>query len=198
MYETNKVSVELLRVNKQIEAEATDVLYTQNQWVVPVVYLSHRTRHFPLVRRKHMEKWRHVILHFDFRNINGVKWAEIVSNSHKPENAFQSQGARMQYVHDKLLEHTAIEFYHQCFYDPWKHKHLQTLVMDLESLYCPIGCCRLEIMRNQLYVGMMLNLLLYRPKCPDPSKIEIRGLKIQEEEDLVHGVWGVRVGNSTA
>lgn len=175
--EANKPSVQLLRVNEQIEAEVADVLYEENQWIVPVFHLP---RNAAMIADKHYAKWRHVMVYIDYRNNDRGEWEKIVAISHTILPSQLSQD-RMNHIHLHLRRYYGYELIQRCIAASWDIDNLHTLVLDLEYIYCVIDCCRLEVMESQVYS----DLLSLHPV--DKSKVQeilIKGLKTQKERDL--------------
>ena len=185
--EANKPSVQLLRANKQIEAEAADVLYSENQWVVPVF---HFPRNAAMIPNKYYARWRHVIIYIDYRNFDGATWAKVVALSHRMLPGQQSE-ARLADIHRRLQVFIAFEICMRCLSGPWDINRLHTLALDLEYTYCALGCCRLEIMEDQVFRVLFPLRPLPLNAVDKVQRILVRGLKSQEERDLACGTWGL-------
>ena len=190
--EVNEVTIGLLLVNKQIESEAADVLHSENQWVVPIEYQSHGYE--GTIPGKHLIKWRHVILYFDYLNYNETSRNELLRETHQPAHGSTGSGYTFE---TKVFERLEAEFYDQCFHASWAPERLRTLVLHLGNLD---DYDRLGIMTNQLYHGLIRGLHRTRFHSLKVSDIEVTGLSIgpgyQEERDIVYGLWGFKEGVS--
>ena len=189
---THRPCVALLRVNKQVEAEAADVLYGHNRWLIPLS-LNHYIFYPQKVSVNNARRFRHIIVRLDFYKISDELRYSIILDSHKYEHA-QTSKQRFNYIHSRMLRILNWEVHKVRRYVKWEYKKLQTLVLDVENLYCPLGCCRLELMRGRLYhqfISQLNKLPSFWPDCT--LHVTVTGLSTQEEKDIVRNLWKMEI-----
>ena len=127
----------------------------------------HLPRNAAMIPDKPYAKWRHVIIYIDYRNLDRVEWAKIVARIHIFLRA-QSE-ARLADIQRELRNYFTYEMCKRCVLAPWTLRVLHTLVLDVEFVYCTIGCCRLEVIRDQVFGCLLVGVEKVR-------KIMLKGL----------------------
>ena len=139
-YATDWPSIALLGVSKGIREEAAILLFGMNVW-----RLSFRQR-----RRKgeeqdfwwaHLEHFRHITTHMSSNDAGTM--VDIIKNQRLTGKlAGWSHRKTMELIHNESREDLGTTF-------SWKYDlikgmipTLSSLVIDVEDLYCPRGCCR--------------------------------------------------------
>ena len=67
--------------------------------------------------------------------------------------------------------------------------HLTSLLIDVDNLYCALGCCRGKVLGKLLRKGFVASLGKNIVKS-SLSRVEFTGLKGTEEKQMVYGDCG--------
>ena len=139
-YATDWPSIALLGVGKGIREEAAILLFGMNVW-----RLSFRQRRWDGEEQDfwwaHLKHFRHITTHMS--SSDGGTMVDIIKNQ-------RLMGKLLGWSHRKILKSIHNESHNdliRTFW--WKHDlikkmipTLKSLVIDVENLYCPRGCCR--------------------------------------------------------
>ena len=181
----------LLRVSKQIRNETVPILYGKNQWQMPTHWGWGNLNTFDIEETifvLHKRHFRNIVVCFDWRDVaHTVSQSQILefgnehpAGAHLHNVAFSHTFNLSSYV--STLGTTAAQLMKLIPY-------LDNLVIDIEQLYCPDGCCRGAVMtyfENHFVSQVACQLCLSSGNI----KVEIRGLENPEEEELVYVGWG--------
>ena len=147
----------LLKVNNLVGAEAQEILYSRNNWRVPVV----DTLGSPTIFNQYPELFRSITMAFDSRDLPGAVRAEVIRLAHRDGN--MSEGARAREVHTVLQrEMTKIWDQARLLCEQYM-EDATTITIDIENLACPSGCCRSKMFRRAapFHASFLINV---RPK----------------------------------
>ena len=207
--------VALLAVNKTLHQEAAKILFGKNTWHLSYIrYLPHgeESRFW----RRYAKYFRHVSIRFTMNDVLPRDLVRITNVRRSLPGSYNGRSLT-DAIHDDRIFMLAKTF-------AWKRRlllemNLDSLVFDVENLFCPNGCCRTEIldilcenmgregiwyaskphvsMRSyfkapNLYGGCIQDIETKRQR-----KVEVVGLVSDEEKDIFerHWGWGFKVGN---
>ena len=148
-YATEWPSIALLGVSKGIREEAAVLLFGKNVW-----RLSFRQRRSNGVEQDfwlaHIKHFRHVTTHMSSND--GGKMVDIIKEQQLEGKAAGLSHRRiMKSIHNESIQDLILTFW-------WKHSlikkmmpTLKSLVIDVENLYCPRGCCR-DLLLHYLFL----------------------------------------------
>ena len=164
----------LLRVSKMIGAEARSILYSKNQWRLPLdmnISVSMFTQHPNL--------FRSIVVAFDQRDVSPTIKAQISKREHSStdyEGVAKIAAARARKVHKRLLEAQERVCIHA-----WRllsvMGQLRSLLVELEDFACPSGCCREKLMTR---AGVLDCWFLYHLKAKQMNKRQKRGMIVPQ------------------
>lgn len=195
--------VALLKVNKAVNQEATEILYSKNTWRLnlhdvedasdtPMMYsLTNGT--IWAVNQKHI---RHLFTSFDMRDFTSDTALAFAQYAHRKRLDGITQQERREGIHSNMIE----ELLSIC---TWKYKLILNLpavsvIFDLKNLYCPTGCCRADLL------GRLCDIIFHRlashgqPAARkevshlftnSETKYTIIGLERRAERNLVLDCW---------
>ena len=186
-----KPDLGLLKVNKVLNFEATDIFYGMNTWQLS----SPRPLDFPpfkkdLMWNLHRDRISHLRLLMDMRDHR----PDIVLEAARKTDDRRLKGdQRTVFIHDHCSK-GALE--------TWRWKMLMkkyikplTLEIDMKHMYCPTGCCRDGfidflggMMRRVLYMNEQLRIY-GRPSWAPATDLNVVGLTNGEEYDLIRQIW---------
>jgi len=187
----------LLAVSKQLAYEARPILYGKNQWRLPA-----HTEYGLSIFSLHRLLFRDVTAFFDGRDLPDGDRAELALNCHSlPDSCFRVkdvEAAKARQIHSTYL--TEISYI-------WSRKHalldgmrqLRSLLINVEGLVCPSGCCRYKVLKDNLYQAALRELsrdLLgkrtwrYFQWSSDFPSIRFVGLLSEAERTLIHDTYG--------
>ena len=136
----------LLAVNRTIESEAAGILYGKNVWRITSKseFLSGSNDGTLWIRRAPL--FRNVALDFDRRGLDGPEWYEVV-RSYENEEIPPDELIR-------ILHNTAKDVMEE----EWQSRldlilemlNLVSIVLNVDRLYCPTGCCRRVMLESVL------------------------------------------------
>lgn len=182
--------VALLKVNTVLNFEATRIIYSMNTWQLSSPRpLEHPSLQKDLVWNLHPGRvFRLRIL----MNINDLPPNIILEAARKADERSLNGYQRAIFVHNLSLKGT-LETWH------WKMEMIQyikplTLEIDMENMYCPIGCCRDDfirclgrMMRTIVCVNDQLRIL--RLSRGQTTHLSVVGLAKGEEQNLIREFW---------
>lgn len=187
----------LLAVSKQIADEARPVLYGKNQWRLPA-----HTRYRDSIFSLHPLLFRDVTEFFDGRDLPEDDRVVLARYRHsRPDSFFRAkdvEAAKARQIHSTYLAEVS------CY---WARKQallysmgqLRSLLINVEGLFCPSGCCRYKVLKDDLYrFGLRALSSELLGKCerrfvrwfngfPD---IRVVGLLSEAERTLIHDTYG--------
>lgn len=208
VYAADWPSVALLGVNKTVNQEAAKILFGKNTWHLSYIrYLPHgeESRFW----RRYAKYFRHISIRF---TMNDVLPRDLFRTTNVRRSLPGSYNERTlaAAIHDDRIWMLAKTF-------AWKRRrllemNLDSLIFDVEDLFCPNGCCRSEILEI-LCVNMGREGIWYalKPhmttrsffKAPSTHgqytrdietkrqrKVEVVGLVGDEEKDIFERHWG--------
>lgn len=183
-----KPSISLLYVNKQINAEAAWLLYDKNKWRLGNgVGFDYSSIFY--IWKQNSPSLRHIIVHcdqFDYRPV----WHRLATkevHSEYPEDHGRDDhgrydhGQRQEMLHTIMTDNLMDNLYWKLNMAMDHHKTLSTLVISLENLYCPQGCCRLTMLEEILAI-------ICRRDVHTKVRILFHGLKDKTERDVVDSI----------
>ena len=189
-------SLKLLLVCKRMTEEARLVLYGKNQWRLPAVMSHQRPANYDCIFTRHPLLFRNVTAFFDSRDLSHrERIKQAISIQSKPDSSFRVKNitaAKARAVHSCHLWSISMVWYNKQAL-VLKMRNLRSLVLNVEYLLCPGGCCRYKVLKDAFYWYVLKDIL--HQKCSiyydwKPSKMEIVGLLSHEERVLVHEEFG--------
>jgi len=187
----------LLAVSKQLADEARPILYGKNQWRLPA-----HTEYGPSIFSLHPILFRDVTAFFSGRDLPDGERAELALNCHSlPDSSFRVkdvEAAKARQIHTTYLVEVA--YYWSC-----KQalilgmKQLRSLLINVEGLLCPSGCCRHKVLKDSLYstsLRELSSILLgksrrgYFKGLHGIPNIRFVGLVSEAERTLIHDTYG--------
>ena len=168
-YATDWPSIALLGVSKGIREEAASLLFGMNVW-----RLSFRQRRWNGEEQDfwcaHLKHFRHITTHMSSND--GGSMVDIIKNQRlEGKLAGWSHRKIMKSIHNESRADLERTFW-------WKHDlikkmipTLKSLVIDVENLYCPRGCCR-DPLLHDLCLPLSQHAPYYRLKL-DGSLIPV-------------------------
>lgn len=183
-------SLNLLAVNKQMYEEAAPILYGKNTWRMPIVIsdkLFRQSDHNVFI--KHADLFRRITIQFHWReledsvhhgflhhkSVNDPEWYPL--HRDRAYNLDLWQKVQTRGVLDRLYRNMSQLM-----------PHLTSLVLDVDKLYCSLGCCRGRVLGKWLRNGFIASLGKGIAKS-SLSRVEFIGLKGTEEKEMVYGDW---------
>ena len=145
-YATDWPSIALLGVSKGIREEAAIVLFGKNVWRLS--FRQRRTNGEELdFWWAHIKHFRHITTHMSSND--GGRMVDIIKEQRlEGKLAGWSHRKIMKSIHKESLNDLVRTFW-------WKHDlikkmipTLKSLVIDVENLYCPRGCCRVPLLHG--------------------------------------------------
>lgn len=160
-----------------------------------------------------MHLLRHVSTQSDMHNVDARTLRKTTQYFTDP--AFQrrkscSNAQVKRYIHDSRLCDLIISWH-------WRQEQLQemslkTLILGLESLFCPDGCCRVDILErfatetnqrgpwyrlepNEWCQGDEVTVPDIETKCR--TRVVVQGLRGDEEKQMLHEIWRLEVVESS-
>ena len=186
-----KPDIALLKANRVLNFEATDIFYSKNTWQLS----SPRPLDFPpfkkdLMWNLHRDRIFHLRILMDMRDHP----PEIVLEAaRKADDRLLKGDQRTVFVHDHCSKGA---------WETWRWKMLMksyikplTLEIDMKHMYCPTGCCRNEFID---FLGGMMRRILYmneqmrihgRPSRGLTTGLNVVGLTNGEEDNLIRQIW---------
>ena len=190
--EVSRPAVALLRVNKQIYEEAAAVFYGKNNWRIPNVS---RPSVDDEIYYKYGHLFRQVTVHLDRRDIDEYLTTKELKDFHR-DFAPSTMDQRLVLFHTSRRDYLSGSIETRQFLLGGFMKHIQSFTLVVGNLYCSSGCCRLEIIENDV-CNFFLRDLLPAPEtgdsaaaCPHLKEVRVIGLKTHEERELVYGKGG--------
>lgn len=132
-----KPDIALLKVNKVLNLEATEIFYEMNTWQLS----SPRPLEDPpfekdLIWKFHSDRISHLRIVMDMYDLPPNT---ILTAARKADGNSLEDYQRTKFIHERCLE-AALETWE------WKTEmmvHIKplTLEIDMKNMYCPIGCC---------------------------------------------------------
>ena len=199
-------SVALLRVNHQIRTEALEIILSKNTWRLPsgpLPWGRFRLPSGPLlwgnIFTQHPKHFLSVTVAFDQHDLPSDLKSLISRRTQSYPRHDQTPTARGVDIHAQYL--SEIE-------DQWENKarllcwmliigQVQSIVVDLEDLACPSGCCRLQLLHmDESFFKFFLQYLLpsaLAEECARHNrtvpKVTIKGMLNQQERFLISKVY---------
>lgn len=183
VFNDNNLWLDLLLINRQIKEEAVPILYGRNRWVMPSMREHHET-----IFMEYGQLFRSVVFNLDFRDVNEKCRLDRVKDSHNTQLALPlaTPQQRFEYLHE--VTHIEMDYKFRRIHDlrTVTYSDLQNAVLDLSTFYCPIGCCRWEVLENEFRHWFATD-----PEYPNDSLgFAVKGLKTQQERDFVYKELG--------
>jgi hypothetical protein len=202
--ETNRQpDVALLEVDKVMNQEATEILYSKNTWRLNLHYVgdaSDTPMMFSLTNGRiwavHQKYIRHIFTSFDMRDFTSDTALDFARSAHRIRLDGMTQQERREEIHTNMTEELLSDY-------AWKYKlilNLPTLsvIFDLKNLYCPMGCCRADLLGRLCH--NIFHRLASHGQPPirkevshfftnSETKYTIIGLERRAERDLVLNCW---------
>lgn len=182
-YAPSRPNMSLFLVNKMISAEAVEIFYGKNMFEFnwshgdPLSLQGLLDKHASTLWGIHGQYIRDVSTSFDVQDFDWLLAHSI------DWHAGQNSTTPISVLHDTRLDRLV----ETCC---MKLRFISTLrcdgvVMAVENLFCPHGCCRLEALRKAF--DESLKEIRGRKSMSEGSKtsLSINGLKTQAEKDLV-------------
>lgn len=163
----DKPAVALLRAHPWIEAEARDILYGGNVWLMLSKPQSLVEKFFWTCHRK---DFRHVRVSFSQHDLITRDWVQ--ENPCVMEETEGSRHARTEQSHQVCSTRLIHEWTSKIGWLLYPElPNLKRLDMDLHQCYCPIGCCRLV---DRIISIILTAFLTLSQLTSDESKTAIR------------------------
>lgn len=206
-YDGPPPTVALFVVNKQIQSEAAPILIGKNTWritsVIPDYIVDARRTESGVEYMDFFERYgeffRNVTLNYDYQantvldhHVRPEDRMEMVEDVHEKIRA--SRQDRMVNLHDYALEDLRADW--EGLNDVLQTlTNLASIAINIENLYCPFGCCRLEVV-EQLLTEYLLETRSVEPAflALSASHIAVVGAKNQEERALIEDCRKRRAG----
>ena len=193
-----KPDIALLKVNKVLNFEATDIFYSKNTWQLS----SPRPLDFPpfekdLMWNIHRGRIFHMRILMDMRDHPPDI---VLKAARKADDRFLKGEQRTIFVHDHCWKGA----FDTCSWKMLMQSYIRplTLQIDMKHMYCPTGCCRNEFIE---LLGSMMRRLFYtneRVRVSGPSigpssgpskgqtiRLNVVGLTNGEEYNLIRQIW---------
>lgn len=184
-----KPDLAILRVSKEVCAEAEDIYFTYNMFVLPVRFeeYARNSREVPESRRRVLfskrawRKIRHLGVEVSSMGAQFVLEEEASELAHSLTNIrwrpSYIHDEQREYIHEKTLR-KAEDIVEHVFAWLMDMKEARTIEIDFTSAYCPLACCRLLFQTCMVYVLARM------------EKVRILGLSDEPEEDEFTEEWG--------
>ena len=184
-----KPDIALLKVNKVLNREATNLFYSMNTWQLS----SPRPLDFPPFRKGlmwnlHWGRIFHLRILMDMRDVPADT---VLEAAEMADYRLLKGDQRTVFIHDHCSR-GALE--------TWRWKMLMknymkpsTLEIDMKHMYCPTGCCRnefIDFLAGMIRRHVYLNKQLYIHSEPSRStELNVVGLTKREESYLIRQIW---------
>lgn len=186
----------LLAVSKQLADEARPILYGKNHWRLPAV-----SRHISIFTL-HPLLFREVTSSFDGRSLSEAEKSCLALLCHsEPDSNFRVkdiEAAKARQIHSMFLSQITDDWIckNMLLHDM---KRLRSLLINVEGLLCPSGCCRYKVLKDNFYQAALRELsrdLLGKRSWRSfywhngfPS-IHFVGLRSEAERTLIYDTYG--------
>ena len=199
-------SVALLGVNHQIRTEAMEVIFTKNTWRLPSGPIDWGNFHLPpgpdLLRNiffKHPKHFLSITVVFNQHDLPNDEKSQISRRTHSYPRHDYTPTARIVDIHAQYLEKIEAQWANKAYLLCWTllTGQVQSVVVDLEELACPSGCCRLQLLHmDESFFKHFLQYLLpsaLAKGCAQHNrtvpKVTVKGLLNQQERFLIGKVY---------
>ncbi len=186
-----KPDVALIKVNKILNLEATEIIYSKNTWQLSS---PRPLEHPPFEKDLIWNLRRGRILHLNIlMDVNDDLTDTVLRAAREADEGSLDGDQRATFVHDRCLRFAKMTW---C----WKLVMMAyiaplTLEIDMKNMYCPTGCCRnmftriLGIMtRGAAELGDKLRNLGISRNRPT-TNLSIVGLARRDERNLLREIW---------
>ena len=141
---SRKLTVALIAVNKQIRLEASAILYGSNTWRITCI-----PEHLPIQSHQiflaHPRLFRHIVMSFHFQDYSGESLTRHVATARQlyanKSGHVREANAMTTWLHEQVIAQLHNLWGYGCVLV--SQMDLKTLMCDITSCYCHIGCCRL-------------------------------------------------------
>lgn len=182
--------VALLKVNKVLNFEATDIFYSMNTWQLSSPRpLDLQPFKKDLMWNLHRGRICHLRILMDMRDVPADT---ILKAARMADDRLLRGDQRTIFIHDHglrgALETRRWKLMMKNYIKPL------TLEIDMKHMYCPTGCCRDEFID---FLGVMIRRLLYMdqqhrlygPSSGPTRDLNVIGLTNGEESNLIRRIW---------
>lgn len=194
-------AVALLGVNQRTCNESLRILFGKNVWRLSYDTTDGKDRE-QAFWTQHIKLFRHVCTQFTMNDISGRNLREITHDATEV-HGYADSDERTTMIHDERI--IALMDSWQWKADLLEKMTLKTLVLGLQDLFCPSGCCRIDTMSVRIDVmgqrGPWYLLDEDIESIPDvkeklKTRVEVKGLSQEIEHKLLMRMWGARCDES--
>ena len=196
-FQGSRPCIALLEVSKIIRAEARPILYRHNKWQA-----DSSPSHLGILYYFN-QCFEHVVLKLSAdddvqaRRISNISQIhgdldELLFRDGRDLTEVERTQERAKEIHRRLLDVVKISW-HLKMAIVWRLYHLRSITIDVSRLFCPTGCCRLEILRKNPF-GRLMDWLMNRDghSHTDEIKVFFVGLRNKKESRLMYKEYGFK------
>ena len=133
-----KPDIALLKVNKVLNSQATDIFYKENTWQLSSPQpLEHPPFENDTIWKFHSHRISHLLI---VMNMNDLPPNTVLLAAINADHRSLKDNERRDFIHESAFEAAGETW-------EWKMRimdHIKplTLEIDMRPVYCPVGCCR--------------------------------------------------------
>ena len=185
-------SLSILRVNKQLHRETSCIFYGQNRWKDP--QCSVNSGYYTSIFDLHGALFKDIEICFDWRESNfrldyfiGNDLSDVAERV-CPQFEQRSDRERQEFLHNPIKSRAFQRLGHQL---SQLMPYLNSLVIDITRLYCPIGCCRTRVF-TRYFQDDFIKKFGKEVLRSNIQSIKFIGLQNPREKRYVYKNWGFK------
>lgn len=143
VYAADWPSVALLGVNKTVQEDAARILFGKNTWHLSFIGYGHEVGEEAQFWHRYAKFFRHISTRFSMHDVDPREVTQVTKHRHSSPGSYAGRKLR-DVMHEDRIDSMDCTF-------AWKKRRLSkmnlaSLVLHVDDLFCPSGCCRTEML----------------------------------------------------